>query len=69
MSLFEIRFNRQKADLVENGFFIMADGRRSCDVAVKTKPVVREPVAPRAVKTRDRGTQTGEKTKVVRQKK
>ena len=43
--------------MAQNGFFIMSDGRRSCDVVAK-KPVSREGATRKTVKTKDRGTQT-----------
>ena len=49
------RFKRQKDEITEKGFFLMADGQRSCDVLVKQK--LSAPAA-KTVKTKDRGTQT-----------
>ena len=43
--------------MAQNGFFIMSDGRRSCDV-VTNKRVKRTGVTEKTVKTKDRGTQT-----------
>lgn len=50
------RFKRQKEEIEANGFFIMNDGKRSCDVAAPVKKA--SALAAKAVKTRDRGTQT-----------
>ena len=43
--------------MAQNGFFIMSDGRRSCDV-VTSKPGKRKVATEKTVKTKDRGTQT-----------
>ena len=43
--------------MAQNGFFIMSDGRRSCDV-VTSKPIKRKVATEKTVKTKDRGTQT-----------
>ena len=48
------RYQAQCEELKTNGFFMLEDGRKSCDVAVKVKKSNQAP----AVKTRDRGTQT-----------
>ena len=49
------RFNDQCDELKKNGYFIMDDGQRSCDVPVKLK---KGAVTIPSVKTRDRGCQT-----------
>ena len=37
------RFQRQKQEEIDNGFFIMDDGKKSCDVAGKAKKKVTDP--------------------------
>lgn len=52
-----VRYANQCAELSKNGFFLLEDGRKSCDVPVKLK--FKAPPAAPVVKTKSRGVQTG----------
>ena len=51
------RFQRQKQEEIDNGFFIMDDGKKSCDVAGKAKKKVTDPKS-KMPKMKDRAIQT-----------
>lgn len=50
-----LRYQKQCDELATNGYFITADGQKSCDIPVKVKKSLNAPTA-KPVKTRDRGT-------------
>ena len=57
-------------EITKNGFFVMEDGQRSCDVIVKKKAKKGGDEGPvKAVKTRDRACQTDDKEPRSRPKK
>ena len=58
LTYFLRRHAKQVAEVEKNGFFVMEDGQRSCDVIVKKKVKRGGEAPPKPPKMRERATQT-----------